>query len=124
MIIRFRRSHIFVVCSGMMLSRKAVAINSRAYPSVDEKSRMAEMGEPKHMTRHRFFDINTRGSLNIFEAAAKRKNRISKIVYISSTAAYSVLTVGPVSVHWDELVSSICEKLGKDIGVIPPAFAH
>ena len=63
----------------------------------------AVMGEPKGMTHYRFFDINVRGSLNVFEAAAHSETEVRKLVYISSTAAYSVTTSGPVIKEDDTL---------------------
>lgn len=56
----------------------------------------AVMHEPKGMKPHRFFDINVRGTFNVFQAAADRATEVRKIVYISSTAAYTVQTAGPV----------------------------
>jgi len=57
----------------------------------------AVMGAPRGgMTDHQFFDINVRGTFNVFHGAAKRADRIRKIVYVSSTAAYDVHTAGPV----------------------------
>ncbi len=64
----------------------------------------AVMGAPRGgMTPHRFFDINVRGTFNVFQAAADRADAVRKIVYISSTAAYSVETAGPVIHEDDEL---------------------
>ena len=48
------------------------------------------------MSPHTFFDINCRGSFNIFQAAAERAEKIGRFIHISSTAAYSVDVQGPV----------------------------
>ena len=56
----------------------------------------AVMHEPEGMSPHRFFDINTRGTFNVLQSAKERADQIRKIVYISSTAAYSVQNAGPV----------------------------
>ena len=57
----------------------------------------AVMGGPRgDLTAHKFFDINVRGTFNVFQAAADRAEKIRKIVYFSSTAAYDVHTQGPV----------------------------
>jgi len=63
----------------------------------------AVMGLPKNMTPHTFFDINCRGSFNVFQAASEKADKIRRLVYLSSTSAYSVETTGPVITEDDTL---------------------
>ncbi|MAE67063.1 MAG: hypothetical protein CMJ18_22610 [Phycisphaeraceae bacterium] len=59
---------------------------------VHAASLMAEAG----LSPHFFYDVNCRGSFNVFHAAAERADRISRFVYLSSTSAYAVHNTGPV----------------------------
>jgi len=56
----------------------------------------AVMGVPEGMSPHTFYDINCRGSFNVFQAVCDRADRVKRLVYISSTSAYSVEVQGPV----------------------------
>ena len=53
------------------------------------------MAEANH-TPHAFYDINCRGSFNVFESASRRARRIKRFVYLSSTSAYAVHNTGPI----------------------------
>ena len=79
---------------GDLRDEKAVAAAVEGCDAVAHCA--AVMGAPEGMSPHTFFDINVRGSFNIFQAVAERVATIRRLVYISSTASYSVDVQGPV----------------------------
>jgi len=52
----------------------------------------AVMGEPQNMSRQKFFDINTRGTFALLDAAVA-KGGVERFVLVSSTAVYDTTTV-------------------------------
>jgi nucleoside-diphosphate-sugar epimerase len=78
---------------GDLRDEKAVG---EAMEGCDAVVHAAAVMSDRGLTPHVFFDINCRGSFNVFQAAADRVNRIKRFVYLSSTSAYAVENTGPV----------------------------